>query len=305
MLKLFAARSIILPDTRTQRIAVLQALFVTFLWSTSWVLIKVGLVDIPAVTFAGLRYSLAFLCLLPFALRQESRASLHRLTRPDWARLIMLGLLFYAITQGAMFLGLYYLPAATVTLLMNLTSIVVAVLGILLLSEHPTKLQWLGVGLFITGSLIYFYPIDFPSGEILGLSIVGVGIMTNALSSILGRRINREAKITPLLVTTISMGVGALALLSGGIIFQGMPALQIKHWLIIVWLAVINTAFAFTLWNRTLRTLTAVESSVINNTMLVQTVILAWIFLGESLTWWEVIGILVAGLGALVVQLQK
>ena len=28
--------------------AVLQALFVTFLWSTSWVFIKFGLADIPA-----------------------------------------------------------------------------------------------------------------------------------------------------------------------------------------------------------------------------------------------------------------
>ena len=49
--------------------AVLTALFVTFLWSTSWVLIKLGLrASLPAVTFAGLRYGLAFLCLLPFVL---------------------------------------------------------------------------------------------------------------------------------------------------------------------------------------------------------------------------------------------
>ena len=41
------------------RNALLQALFVTFLWSTSWVLIKLGLRDIPALTFAGLRYGLA------------------------------------------------------------------------------------------------------------------------------------------------------------------------------------------------------------------------------------------------------
>lgn len=46
------------PHTR----AVLQALLVTFLWSTSWVLIKIGLADIPALTFAGLRYVLAFWC---------------------------------------------------------------------------------------------------------------------------------------------------------------------------------------------------------------------------------------------------
>ena len=49
--------------------AVLQALFVTFLWSTSWVFIKFGLTNIPVLTFAGLRYSLAFLCLLPLVLQ--------------------------------------------------------------------------------------------------------------------------------------------------------------------------------------------------------------------------------------------
>jgi len=49
--------------------AVLQALLVTFLWSTSWVLIKVGLEDLPPLTFAGLRYGLAALVLLPLAVR--------------------------------------------------------------------------------------------------------------------------------------------------------------------------------------------------------------------------------------------
>ena len=49
--------------------AVIEALFVTFLWSTSWVLIKLGLDDIPALTFAGLRYMAAWVCLLPLAWR--------------------------------------------------------------------------------------------------------------------------------------------------------------------------------------------------------------------------------------------
>ena len=67
----------------------------------------------------------------------------------------------------------------------------------------------------------------------------------------------------------------------------------------------VNTAFAFSLWNNTLRTLTAVESSVINNTMLVQIPLLAWIFLGETLTAQKWAGMLVAGVGVLVVQLRR
>ena len=48
---------------RHHHLPALQALFVTFLWSTSWVLIKFGLQEIPAIGFAGLRYALAFLLL--------------------------------------------------------------------------------------------------------------------------------------------------------------------------------------------------------------------------------------------------
>ena len=48
---------------RPRRFPRLQAVIVTFLWSTSWVLIKLGLEEIPAINFAGLRYTLAFLIL--------------------------------------------------------------------------------------------------------------------------------------------------------------------------------------------------------------------------------------------------
>jgi len=51
--------------------------------------------------------------------------------------------------------------------------------------------------------------------------------------------------------------------------------------LIIALLAIVNAAFAFTLWNKSLQMLTAVESSIINGTMLPQIAILAWIFLNE------------------------
>src|SRR5690625_4981415 len=99
--------------------AVLQAIFVTFLWSTSWVFIKIGLEEIPALTFAGLRYGLAFLLLLPLLFRGEARRSLARLSRHDWLWLVALGLVMYTLTQGAQFLALDYLPAQTTSLILS------------------------------------------------------------------------------------------------------------------------------------------------------------------------------------------
>jgi drug/metabolite transporter (DMT)-like permease len=286
--------------------AVLQALLVTFLWSTSWVLIKIGLrASLPAITFAGLRYGLAFLCLAPLALsRPATRVAMRRLPLSLWMQLGLLGVLFYALTQGAQFLSLAYLPAATVSLLLNLSPVAVLLLGSVLIDERPSLAQIAGVALSVGGAALYFFPLELPTDQMFGLAVALVGVLANAGSSLLGRRVNRGGVLDPLLVTLVSMGVGAAILLAVGITVQGFGQLRALDWAIIGWLAVVNTALAFTLWNRTLRTLTAVESSVINNTMLPQTVILAWLFLGESLGEKQIVGLVLAGIGALVVQLR-
>lgn len=286
-------------------VAGLQALLVTFLWSTSWVLIKIGLGDIPAITFAGLRYVLAFLILLPFFLRSGQHKALRKFPAAGWARLLLLGLLYYTLTQGAQYVGLDYLPAVTVSLLLNFSPVLVALLGAALLAERPSLPQWFGVLLSVAGTLIYFYPVAIRGGELIGFAAVIVGLLANAGSSVLGREINRSGAFSPLTVTVASMGVGAFLLLGSGILLEGLPRLAPQSWLIIAWLALVNTAFAFTLWNHTLRTLSAVESSVINNTMLIQIAILAWLFLGERLSPVEIAGLVVAGLGSLVVQVRR
>jgi drug/metabolite transporter (DMT)-like permease len=98
------------------------------------------------------------------------------------------------------------------------------------------------------------------------------------------------------------MGIGAVILTAGGLAIEGMPAISARALLIIVWLAVINTALAFTLWNQSLRRLAALESAAINNTMLIQIAVLAWIFLDEPLGLREAIGILLVTIGILLTQ---
>ncbi|WP_420632213.1 DMT family transporter [Candidatus Leptofilum sp.] len=285
--------------------AVSQALFVTFLWSTSWVLIKIGLVDIPALTFAGLRYSLAFLCLLPFFWRSKGTTELRQLNQSGWLRLIALGLIYYALTQGAQFVGLAYLPAVTVNVMLGFTSVLVALLGLGLLGERPSLWQWLGIFVALGGGLLYFYPVQIPQGQVVGFVAAAIGVLANAGAAVLGRSVNRVGQLRPLTVTTVSMGVGSGLLLIVGVATQGLPALSWQSWAIIGWLAVVNTAFAFTLWNVSLRTLSAMESSIINNTMAVQIPVLAVLFLGEQLNGREVLGLVVAIIGALLVQLGR
>ncbi len=290
------------PHTR----AVSQALFVTFLWATSWVLIKFGLKDIPPLTFAGLRYTLAFVCMcVPVLGSSNRRAQLRSLHLSDWLQLTLLGLIFIAITQGAQFIALSFLPATTLTLLLNMSVVVVALLGSFMLTERLMFRQWIGIGVFFVGIVLYFFPVNMPAGERLGLLAAAVAIFANAFSSILGRHINRRAHINPLVVTFVSIGIGGIVLLIIGLGQSGFPRLTPLNWLVIMWLAAINTAFAFTLWNHTLRSLSAVESSIINNTMLIQIAILAWLLLGERISTQAVLGLALVAFGVMLVQFKR
>jgi drug/metabolite transporter (DMT)-like permease len=192
-----------------------------------------------------------------------------------------------------------------VSLLLNLTPLIVGLFGIIFLREHPSRGQWFGISLTLIGVAFYFLPIDANRLQIFGLLVAVGGVVTNAASAILGRQVNRLGTTSPLMITFISMGVGAVVLLALGVLVQGFGRLDLQSWLLIAWLAIVNTAFAFTLWNHTLRTLSAVESSILNSLMMPQIAILAFVFLSEALSVKEIIGLVLVGLGALIVQLKR
>lgn len=193
----------------SQSRSILQALLVTFPWSTSWVLIKQGLREIPPLIFAGLRYAIAFAILLPglWRYRNEVRA----LTAGQWVRLAALGLVFYAATQGGQFLALNYLEAITFSLLLSFTPVLVALARAFTLREAPCRRQWLGMVVVLGGGILYFSPLSMFRGSSLGLALAGVTVCANAAAALLGRSVNRERMASPLLVTAISMGLARRA----------------------------------------------------------------------------------------------
>lgn len=280
------------------------ALFVTFLWSTSWVLIKVGLANIPALPFAGLRYLLASIILIIYMVASKRLILIRSLTSKQWRTLLLYGFILITLTQGAQFLALSLLPAVTLSLFLNMSPIFVLFLGFIFLKERINRLQLFGILMFFFGLIIYFYQVELGNNLAgLALAIFGVGI--NAVAAVFGRSINAKKDIDPMVITAVITGFGGLILLCGGVAFQGIPRLDMQGWLIVFWLAAVNTALAFTLWNVALRELKAVEANTINNTMLIQIALLAAIFLNESLSVRQWIAIAIVALGVWMVQLRR
>lgn len=278
------------------------AVFVTVLWSTSWVLIRTGLdeADLPPLTFAGLRYGLAAVALYVWvAVRRRGRG---RAAGPILASghvrvVVALGLVQFAVTQGAQFVAIDNQPAATTSLLLATTPLVVA-LSSGFIGERPTMRQ-VTAGLVIgAGAAVYF------AGELgatpLGLTAALVGLAGNAGAVLLGRAINRSGALDVTGLTMASMTTGAVAMLVVGVGLDGLPRLSLLAVAIVAWLAVVNTAAAFTWWNVCLRHLPASQVAAINSTMVVQIPLLAWVFLDEPLGVAEGLGLTIVAVGVVV-----
>ncbi len=294
------------PTSKNYVFALLQAFFVTILWSSSWVIIKFTLEEISPLIFAAFRYLLASVILLVIILRNsEFRQTIRHQNRQWWMYISIYGIIFIAGTQGSQFLALDLLPAITVSFLLNLTPFVVILFSIFTIREIPSKFDLIFFSLTLIGIFFYYLPQDILASSILGLVIAVIGVLTNALSSILGRKINRETPLQPIIITGTSMSIGALFLVFFAFIFEGLAFLNTITPLAIIaiiWLAVVNTALAFTLWNKAMKHIRAMDMTLINSTMLPQIVFLSIIFLEERPLMFEWIGLGLIVLSVVCIQ---
>ena len=280
-------------------LALLEALLVTVIWSSSFVVVKFGLETLGPLTIAGLRYSLGALALLPLFLFN------HPVRRPIsgnlWLRLIIIGISSYTIGNGALFWGLKYIPATTGSFLMGLVPLLVMIGGAIFLKEFPTRWQGLGVFVSLVGSVVFFSG-GLQPGQPLGIAIVALGLMGFMTFSLLGRSIARERSMDTLVLTTIPLIIGGLTTICLALIVEGIPYFTTRSFWVVIWLALVNTSLGYFIYNHALRELTALEMNMVMNLTPIFTALISWIMLGERLGLWQGIGLVVMIVGVYLVQ---
>lgn len=290
--------------SRGRFLGVMEALLVTFLWSSSYVLVKIGLdqIQIPPLTLVALRYAVASAVLIPLAIRRRSFTMLG--DSRILTSIAILGITGYAVAQGLQCLGLFYLPAVSVTFILNFTPVFVLAMGVFALGEQPTKAQLGGMGLVLVGAYLFF------NEPLSGSSPVGILItlfsgLGWAAYMVYSRYTFVREEFDLLGLTAFSMGAGTLILVAAALVFEGVSSVPPSGWGIIAWLGVVNTALAFFLWNHALQRLEAFETSILQNTMLIQIAVLSWVFLGERFTGMKLVAMAMVFFGVLTVQLRR
>jgi drug/metabolite transporter (DMT)-like permease len=282
-------------------LALVEALLVTFLWSSSYVLIEIGLEQINPLAFAAYRYALAAIILLALMF-YWNRRDLVDLNIRRMLVFLVLGFAGYFIAQGLQFLGLYYLEPVTVSFLLNLTPIIVLVLSGLFLNERPKTIQLFGIALTSCGVFAFFYD-TFGGLNVTGVLLTLVSGVGWASYMIISRHYLSKNQENVIELTTCSMVAGAVMLLGATTLTGNIVSLSLDSWIIIVWLSVVNTAVAFALWNHALKTLMVYEQSILQNTMLIQVALLSFVFLQGPLNLQKILGMVIVFVGVLVVQL--
>src|SRR6266542_5625096 len=71
-------------------------------WSSTWLVIKIGLRDLPPISFVAIRFLIAIAVLLAVSI---GRARLLPLRRKDYALLAITGILMFAVNYTLLFWG--------------------------------------------------------------------------------------------------------------------------------------------------------------------------------------------------------
>lgn len=287
-------------STRWARLlAVGEGLLVSAIWASSFVIIKIGLVHLGPLTLAGVRYFAAFLFLLPL---MALSGTFRRNPAPGrWGRLFLMGLLAYPVSNGALFWGLQYVPATTAAFLHSLLPLPSLVLALVWLREIPIPRQLLGLTVALAGSGLFFSQ-GLGAGDPLALAVIGLSVVAFGVFVVLSRALARESHVPTLPLTALPLGFGGGLLLAVALPLEGAAPPALEGWVAVFWLAVVNTAVAYLLYNHSLRTLTALELNVLLSLSPLGTALLANLLLGERVTLPQVVGLVVAISGVLLVQ---
>lgn len=265
------------------------------IWGGMYVVSKIVLAVMPAMTLVWIRYVLAFGCLGGVGL----------VTRQSWRipwrhvpLVIAIGLIGYGVSIWAQFRGTQLTTAQMGSVVTSATPAFMVIFGRVMLGEPMTWRRGMSVSLATMGVLMVVGIGGLSSGHLGGGLILLVAAISWALMSVLVKRL--PSGYSPLVVTTYAIGVATLVL-TPDVLSQGAFHVAVVNrpviWGGILYLGIVSTAVAFVLWTKGLQLLDAGSGGLYFFFQPLVGTALGWFVLAEPLTWafWGGAALIVAG----------
>jgi drug/metabolite transporter (DMT)-like permease len=279
-------------DRRARRWGVPAAwLTLCVVWSSTWLAIKIGLRDLPPISYAGIRFLVAIIVLFAVS---AGRVNLLPQCMFDYLLLAFTGVLMFALNYGLLFWGELHVSSGLAAVLQATIPMFGILFAHLMLPEEPLRLPKLLGALVAVGgvALICERLLGFNGLMALwgGLGII-VGAASAAFSNVLLKA--RAIQLAPAMIAAWQMIFGAAPLLAIGFLTEGNPLKF--HWsavsmFCLLYLAIIGSALTFLLLYWLLPRMTVARLQAISLITPPGAVALGWVIGGETFSLWSLLG---------------
>lgn len=284
---------------------ILVWLILCLIWGSTWIFIKIGLSDLPPITFSAARFGLAILILAP--LIKLFGFSMPR-TKSEWKLMALTGFLQFSLNYSAVFWSEQYIESGLAAVLQSMITVFGLLLAwIFLPAEKITKRKIAGVALGIIGVSIIF--IDQLRVEdwmaFAGCVAIVLGAYAAAQSSILVKA--KGSDLHPASLLFAQMICGYPAILAYALIKEGSPLNLNWSWtaiLCVVYLTVAGTIAAFWLYYWLLSRIESTKAMMISLVTPLLAVVIGAVVLGEKLPPQTYFGgaLIIASIGLIVLR---
>lgn len=255
----------------------------TLIWGSTWAAIRVAVRGVPPLTGVALRFALAGALLLLVATVQ--RVPLGR--APYERRLWMTNaLLTFAGSYGIVFWAEQWVPSGLSSVLFATFPLWTVLLAPLLLPGE--RIGWraaAGVALGFLGVAVIFSRDLMLGGDrvVVAAAVFLLAPLLSAVANLLTKRYG--AGVHPLSLTALPMLLGALVVAPVAVGTEDLRRATFDRASLValVYLAVVGSALAFTVYYWLLRRITVVASSMVTYTAPVVAVAIGAVFLDERL----------------------
>jgi drug/metabolite transporter (DMT)-like permease len=260
-------------------------------WSSTWLAIKVGLRDLPPISFVAIRFVIAVAVLVTVSI---GRVRLLPSSRSDYPLLAFTGLLMFAVNYPLLFWGEKHVSSGLAAVLQATIPIFGMLFAHWLLPDEPMRWQRLTGALLALGGVALICGRLLDRGGIMafwgGLGIV-FGAAGAAFSNVLLKRCAFE--LAPAMIAAWQMIFGIVPLIALGFAMDGNPVRfhwTATAWFCLLYLAVIGSALTFLLLYWLLPRMTVTNLQTISLITPPGAVAFGWFLGGETFSLWSLVG---------------
>jgi drug/metabolite transporter (DMT)-like permease len=276
----------------------LLLLLMVGIWGANFSAIKYALRDFPEVSFNAMRLVLAGAVFLVAMLRHQRQSAAGerpprpRVTRREWATLVMLALVGTVLYQLFFLAGLARTSVANSALMFGCTPVAVAIMSSVAGHERLTAARGGGAALSLAGIYaLVGHRAELSAATLVGDLLVFCGMLCWSLYSVAAQPMLKRH--SPLVVTGWAMMIGAVLYGIGAfpsLITTDWARISALSWLLMAASSLLALALAYMIWYTAVQKIGSARTAVYSNLTPIVAMVVAAVWLGERITGQQLLG---------------